>query len=236
MQNKGSHPRTLLKTVQRNLDSLQLYGSKIVVAVSGGPDSMATLHVLSLLRKEFNLALVAHGVNHGLRPEAASELDLVENFCEQIQVPFTRSSVKIEGDHGIQDKARKLRYAELKKTRSNLNFDLIATGHNYDDRAETVLFRLLRGNPIASFDVLRPLDVGQMLLRPIVNASRRDVMLHIERWDIPYATDPSNATTKYARNRLRNEVIPYLTQISPNLIDHLNNLANESRDLSKESV
>jgi tRNA(Ile)-lysidine synthase len=221
-----SHPRTLLKTIRRTLVDNKVHDRKILVALSGGPDSTALVHALSLLRAGLGLEIAAFGVNHGLRPEARAELDKARESCKVFGVPFSQTTVKIEGDSAIQEKARDLRYAALRAEKERLGYDLIATAHHADDRAETVLFRLLRGGKPPALSVLPELKNG--LLRPMVRATKADVLLHLSRWEIEFSTDPSNLTDKYARNKLRHDLIPHLLEYSPNLVKHLNDLADWS--------
>jgi len=105
----------------------------------------------------------------------------------------------------------------------------IATGHHADDRAETVLIRLLRGSGPTGLGVLTP--CAPMLTRPLVRARRADVMAHIERHQIPYAVDPSNQDTRFLRTRVRHEVLPLLTELSPRIVEHLCALADAAASL-----
>ena len=143
-----SHPPTLLTLATRTLSEecgLER-GERILVAVSGGPDSMALLDVLARLGPKLGFDIVAHGVDHGLRPEAAAELDLAERNAAQLGVPFARTKVALKSGGNLQARARAVRYAALEEAASAHSATLIATAHHADDRAETVLLRLLRGS------------------------------------------------------------------------------------------
>jgi tRNA(Ile)-lysidine synthase len=215
-----SHPPSLLTIAERTLKKHAPQG-KILVAVSGGPDSMALLHVLAKLGR----AAHAHGVDHGLRPEASSELDQAEAFAERLAVPFTRTRLSLEPGANVQARAREARYAALRDAAVKAGAELIATAHHAADRAETVLLRLLRGAGPGGLAVLPPR--AEDLLRPLIGATRPDILAHIERHAIPFSTDPSNTDRRYLRARVRTELMPLLVELSPGVVAHLCALADQ---------
>ena len=222
-----SHPPTLITSTRRTLrEECELgRGSRLLLAVSGGGDSTALLHVLCLLREELELELSAHGVDHGLRPEAAAELDLVGQLARRLDVPFSRSTVRLPPGGNLQARARSARYAALSAARELARATLIATAHHADDRAETVLLRLLRGTRPRGLSVLPPRDRG--LVRPLIRARRSDVLAHLKRHELAFASDPSNLDRRFLRVRVRTELMPLLEQLSPAIVAHLNALADE---------
>jgi tRNA(Ile)-lysidine synthase len=226
---KRSHPPALRNTVKKTLSKLPtIKNSHIILGVSGGSDSMALLHVMSTLRNDFNFRLTVVGVNHNLRIEASSELDLVEDFCKKLNVDFYRKDIYLNGSNNIQSRARDERYKAIRKVKEELGADFIATAHHSNDRAETVLIRILRGTSVKGLSVLEPLN-GE-LLRPMIYAKKRDVMIHIERKKIQYAEDPSNKKVeKYLRSKIRYEILPELEKINPNVIDSLCELAESAK-------
>lgn len=211
-------------------------GTPLLVAVSGGPDSMALLSALARLAPSFGLALEAHGVDHGLRPEAGHELDLAETFATSIGVPFDRTRVVLTPGSNVQARARTLRWHAL-ATAARRRGAAIATAHHADDRAETVLMRLLRGAGALGLGVLPPqakapgshaeAAEAPLVVRPILRARRKDVLLHLERHGVPCATDPSNVDPRYLRTRVRRDVLPLLAELDPNVVRHLEALADE---------
>lgn len=223
-----SHPKTLIKHVEGELSRLELSGARLLVALSGGPDSMALLHVLSRLRERFNLELFAHGVDHGLRPEAVAELELARALCELVQVPLSRSRLELERGGNLQARAREARYAELEFYARKYNA-IICTAHHADDRAETLLLRLLRGASLGGLGVLprRQVVAGVERLRLMLTASRADVLLHVERHGLKVARDPSNTDPRFMRVRVRQELLPLLEELSPGITRHLNLLADQ---------
>lgn len=220
-----SHPPSLSTIVRRTLlEECGPLGSRaILAAVSGGGDSQAMLSVLARLAGKLGFTLRAHGVDHGLRPEAAGELDLAQALAERLGVPFVRSRLALARGGNLQARARDARYAVLREAAAE-DGALIATAHHADDRAETVLLRLLRGAGPRGLAVLAPR--AQDVIRPLIRASKRDVLLHLQRHDLAFAEDPSNRDAAFLRVRVRREAMPLLQQLSPQIVRHLNALAD----------
>jgi tRNA(Ile)-lysidine synthase len=222
-----SHPPTLLTLASRTIEDAELWrrGDLVLAAVSGGGDSTALLHVLALLRKKLGHEVVAHGVDHGLRAEATAELDLAEQVARSLQVPMTRSHLDVAPGGNLQARAREGRSKALRAEAARVGAKVIATGHHADDRAETVLLRMLRGAGPRGLAVLPP-RAGD-LVRPLVGARRRDVLAHLVRHELPYASDPSNADPRFLRVRVRHELLPLLERLSPGIVGHLTALADQ---------
>lgn len=209
----------------------------LLVAVSGGPDSMALLHVLARLAPELALTIVAHGVDHGLRPEAAAELDRAATFAEGLGVRFERTCLSVEAGGNLQARAREARFRALDVAATASGASAVATAHHADDRAETFLIRLLRGAGKTGLAVLPALheDGRRKLVRPFLRARRDDIVRHVDRHRIPYATDPSNADPRYLRTRVRAEVLPLLATLDPQIVDHIGALADELGETKAEA-
>lgn len=230
-----SHPpslRTLVSGVLRR-DCALPQTSKIGVAVSGGPDSMALLHVLANLRRTLGFELCALSVDHGLRPEAGQELQVVEAFCQELSVPFCRIALSLKDGGNLQERARDARYEALwRKAREHAGEQVfLATAHHKDDRAETVLLRVLRGTSLPGLAVL-PAREGA-LLRPMIRATRAEVESYLQRHKIAFCEDPSNQQTRFLRVRVRHEILPLLRELNPGVVDHLATLAEEAEELSR---
>jgi len=221
-----SHPPTLITLVARALreDCAVTRGSRLLLALSGGGDSMALLHVLSLLSKKQGFALVAHGVDHGLRAEAPAELDRAQAQCTRLGVSFSRSVLSLEGGGNLQARARDARRAALLAAAASHQAQLIATAHHADDRAETVLLRLLRGAGPRGLGVL-PAQTG-IWIRPQYRARKADIQAHLARHGLDFAEDPSNHNRRFQRTRVRYELMPLLEQLSPQVVSHLCALAD----------
>jgi tRNA(Ile)-lysidine synthase len=232
---KGSHPPTLLRIAQRTIANEQLFTKDdcVLVAVSGGPDSMALLHVLARLSEAAGVRLAAHGIDHGLRTEAAEELELARALSEKLGVPFSTTRIAVDPGPNLMARAREARHSALKRAlesfvrgeRTEPERGRIATAHHADDRAETLLMRLLRGTGPAGIAVLPP-RAGH-LVRPLIRARKSDILAHLERHHIAFATDPTNRDPRFLRNRVRVELLPGMVALSPRIVDHLCSLADD---------
>jgi tRNA(Ile)-lysidine synthase len=191
---------------------------------------MALLHVLAKLRERVAFGLFAHGVDHGLRVEAAGELDLAETFARSLDVPFARTQLAVAPGGNLQARARSARWNALQRAARANAADRIATGHHADDRAETVLMRLLRASHVAGLAVLPPRD-GERI-RPMLGARRADIDAHIARHGVPYAVDPSNSDPRFLRVRVRKELVPLLERLSPRIVEHMCALADDAAGAS----
>ena len=226
-----SHPPTLETLARRLLidERLVARGDLVLVAVSGGPDSLALLHVLTRLRARLGLRLSAHGVDHGLREEASAELDIAAGLARDLEVTFGRTRCEVAPGGNLLARAREARLHALRAAARASGAQVIATAHHADDRAETVLLRLLQGSGWQGLGCLPPRS-GEMI-RPLLSARKRDILAHLARHQISFASDPSNQDARFLRTRVRREVMPLLEVLSPKIIEHLNALAD---DLARE--
>ncbi|HEY6561234.1 MAG TPA: tRNA lysidine(34) synthetase TilS [Polyangiaceae bacterium] len=221
-----SHPPTLLTLVRRTLkeECGVRPGEHILLAVSGGSDSTALLHALARLAPRLELRVSAHAVNHGLRPEAAREIEQAQALATRLGVPFAATRVHVELEGNLQAQARKARYAALRRAMLETGADYVATAHHADDRGETVLMRLLRGAGPRGLCVL-PARSG-FLLRPMMRVRKTAVQAHLTRHHLTFARDPSNEDSRFLRTRVRRELLPLLESMAPAIVDHLNMLAD----------
>ncbi len=236
-----SHPPTLFKIAERTLadEGVLVPGDCVVCAVSGGPDSMALLHVLAKLASRRRVHLAAHAVDHGLRAAATEELAIAERMASDLGVSFSSTRVQVRPGANLMARARDARYQALdaalsawsakkgKKEPDDRCF--IATGHHADDRAETVLMRLLRGTGPGGGAGRPPRSDRHK--RPLVRARRSDVIAHVDRHRIPHAHDPTNRDPRFLRTRARLEVMPLLERLSPRIVEHLCDLADATCEL-----
>jgi tRNA(Ile)-lysidine synthase len=240
---RRSHPPSLLSLASRTIADERLFsgGDRVLVAVSGGPDSMALLHVLARLAPKLQIEVRACGIDHGLRSAAKEELALAARFAADLGVPFTTVPIALAPGGNLMARARDARYGALRRVldawsaepgTSELSSASIATGHHADDRAETVVLRLLRGAGPTGLGVLAPR--APWLTRPLIRARRVDILTHIERHAVPYAEDPSNRDTRFLRTRVRHEVLPLLAELSPRIVEHLCALADAASMISVE--
>ena len=224
----------LEKKVYNNILEKQLIkdGDKIVVAVSGGPDSMCMLNVLKNIKKESKLTYnlyVAH-INHLLREEANSEEQFVKEFCKKFDIPFFSKRYDIkkiaeEKKIGTEEAGRIARYTFfdeiLEKTASNK----IAIAHNKNDKIETIIMKVLRGSGITGLRGIEEKN-EEKYIRPILNIERKDIEKYCEELKLEPRIDKTNFENIYTRNKIRNIVIPYIQQeFNPNIIDTINRLS-----------
>jgi tRNA(Ile)-lysidine synthase len=224
---RRTHPPALLRRTGRTLreETPVREGDRVVVAVSGGRDSMALLHVLALLAERMGLVLHAHGVDHGLRPEAARELDVAEQLAQELGVPFSRSRLAVPAGGNLQMRARLARYAALDRVADGLGARWVATAHHADDRAETLLMQLLRGSRPRALAVLPAWT--ERRLRPFVRSQRAAITRHLLRHGIAHSDDPSNQNRRFLRVRVREELLPLMEELVPGVVEHLNHVADE---------
>jgi tRNA(Ile)-lysidine synthase len=225
-----SHPPALLRRTARTLreETPLCRGDGVLVAVSGGGDSTALLHVLARLAPELGIQLWAHGVDHGLRAEAAAELDLAERLARELGVPFSRSQLALADGGNLQARAREARYAALDAACQRVGARWVATAHHADDRAETLLLRILRGTGPRGLAVLPAATTRR--LRPLIRSPKSAILQHLTRHGLSHASDPSNHQPRFMRTRVRHELMPLMEQLAPGVSARLNLLADEWTD------
>jgi tRNA(Ile)-lysidine synthase len=220
---------------------------RVVVGVSGGPDSLCLLDVLHALAADFSLTLHVAHLNHGLRPEAAAEVEFVRAEAEKRGLAFhteiadTRAYARMH-KQSIEEAARNLRYSFLARTALAVNAPVIAVAHTADDQAETVLMHFLRGSGLSGLRGMLPkMEVGRWrlevggaalqpptsnlqppasnlhLIRPLLAISRAEVEAYCVEHELHPVRDATNLDTTFFRNRLRHELLPQLAMYNPNI-------------------
>jgi len=206
-------------------------GERVLVAVSGGPDSTALLHGLQHLASRLPIQLVAAVVDHGLRSESAAEAALVAERCRAIGVDCEILKVDVKAARrphvSLQEAARNVRLLVLQETAARLGCGRVALGHNADDQAETLLFRILRGTGVSGLAGI-PYQRG-VLIRPLLDVRRKAIMAFLTKRRIPFVEDPSNANRHYTRVRIRLDLLPLLSHENPRLVEALLSLAQDAR-------
>jgi tRNA(Ile)-lysidine synthase len=212
----------------------------VLLAVSGGMDSMVMLHVISRLRERFDVQIVLVHVNHQLRGEESME---DEQFVREMSVAYGISFhcervdvISYADEHGLskQIAARQLRYACFERVRQQVGAHVVATAHHADDNAETVLLNILRGTGIhglAGIPLKR--EIG-CIIRPLLFATRQEIEMYAIENNIKYRTDSSNMSLVYRRNLLRHTILPPLVKRTPHIVETLNIVANTMRDVSEK--
>ncbi len=212
-------------------------GDQLLVAVSGGPDSVALLSVLTELAGPRDLKLRVLHINHGLRgAEAEEDAEFVATLCERLGVPLSvervcvLDSVGSRGSRSLQEAAREARYAALRRTAELAGAKLIALGHQADDQAETVLMWMLRGCGARGLSGMPMLREG-VYIRPLLHVRRAQILAYLDARGLPYRADSSNASLRYVRNRIRQEVLPVLERLNPAIVRVL---CRQARILAEE--
>ncbi len=207
-----------------NLELISRYnmlppGSRVLCAVSGGADSMCLLHLLWSRREELGIALAAAHYEHGLRgEESLRDADFVAGWCREkgIRCVTEHGDVRAYAEQrgmGLEEAARELRYAFLARTAEELCCDRIATAHNADDNAETLLLHLTRGSGGKGLGGIPP--VRGAIVRPLLHCTRAEIAAYLEQNAVPHVEDSSNGRDDFARNRLRHQVMPVLRELNP---------------------
>ncbi len=209
-------------------------GSKVLCAVSGGADSVCLLHLLS---QREDISLLAAHFNHQLRgKEADRDEQFVRELCEKWSIPLTvgRGDVKAfarQEKRSIEEAARTLRYAFLFQQAEAKGCDKIATAHNADDNAETMLLSLIRGTGITGLTGI-PFR-RENIVRPLLSMTRCEILSYLEEHQIPHREDSSNRDETYARNKLRAKVMPVLRGLNFRAVEHMARTAAQLAEIDR---
>lgn len=214
----------LLQRIRRTVKRYEMLrpGDRVLVAVSGGPDSVALLGALVALAPELGVSVCAAHLNHGLRGEEAQrDQRCAEEVAARLDV---QCIVGHCGDlpHGpnLEARARQRRYAFLTAAAAAQGCTKIATGHTRDDQAETMLMRLLRGAGADGLACIRALRDG-LIVRPLIECARAEVLEFLRAHHLPFCEDSSNQDRRFLRNRVRHEIMPLLQSINPAAVRNL---------------
>ena len=201
-------------------------GENIVAACSGGPDSLALVHVLADLSSDAGFQLFVAHVNHGLRgQDSDQDADVVRDFCAELSLPFFCGHIDVRGEirrcgGSLEEVARELRYEKLRRIAADVGGAWIATGHHRDDQAETLLLNLLRGSGSRGLGAMRPRRGD--VIRPLLCLNRAEILQYCEEARLLPRHDASNDAPDFCRNRLRHDLIPRLQrEFNPSLTDVL---------------
>ena len=201
---------------------IQKYGlidkkDKILLAFSGGPDSVYMLEQFLNIKDEYELTLHLAYVNHNLREDVYKDISFVKKIANKYNIGYTILDIYM--DKFSENLARELRYEKLEELKRNLGYNKIATGHNKTDNAETIIFRIIRGTSIDGIKGISP-KRGD-IIRPILYLTKKEILMRVNN---EYIIDSTNLENNYSRNKIRNQIFPIFQDINNGFIDNIINL------------
>ena len=207
----------IIEKVRNTIDKYGLIknGDRIIVGVSGGPDSVALIYILNALKKALGVKLCIAHLDHGLRVNSKGDARFVKELAEKLSIPFYCKRIdikKLPGKLSIEEKARNARLKFLLDSASRFNVNRIAIAHNFDDQAETVLMRIIRGTGLQGLSGMLPIRrMGNVhVIRPLLMVKRKEIENFLKRKRIRFCIDESNLSKIYFRNKIRHSLLPYL--------------------------
>ncbi len=229
--------RTDCDFLKKVKDTIRLYHmvqshDSILIAVSGGPDSVALLYALHHLSSHFTLKLGVAHINHQLRAEDA-EMDeqFVQSLARQMDLPFYLKKCDVRhyaktNRLSLEDAARKVRYDFFFHTLQKNSYSRIATAHHLDDNAELILMNLLRGSGKSGISGIPPVR-RKIIIRPLIRISKKEILTFLSENSLPYRLDQTNQDVSFTRNRIRHRLIPELQSgYNPKIMEALNRMSS----------
>lgn len=212
-------------------------GDKIILGVSGGPDSISMLVLLNELKEKLNFEIVVAHINHCIRENAKIDEEYVKNFCEKLNVKFYALHAQVldiakQEKRGVEETGRKVRYEFFNEILEKENAKKIAIAHNKNDNCETIIMNIMRGSGIVG---LKGIEAKQgIYIRPLIEISRDEIEDFCEKENLNPRHDESNDENEYTRNKIRNIVIPFIkNEFNPNIVQSLTNLSEIAREQEK---
>lgn len=212
-------------------------GDKIVLGVSGGPDSISMLNILNEIKDEYNFEIYVAHINHMIREEAEDDEKYVQNYCKKngiesfikrIDVQQIANTKKI----GTEEAGRKVRYEFFEEVIEKVGANKIAVAHNKNDKIETIIMNLLRGSGLSGLKGIEPIRDNKYI-RPLIECDRSEIEKYCEDYKLNPRIDKTNFENEYTRNKIRNIVIPYIKQeFNPNIIETMDRLSQVATDES----
>ncbi len=231
-------PRSLVRQLADLAHRTGLFesGDRLLIAVSGGPDSVALLSLLSELAPSWRLELSVVHINHGLRGrESDEDARFVVDLCQQLGVPVKvepvplTTTVRLREGRSLQEVAREARYAAMRRLAQALGVGRVALGHQADDQAETVLMWMLRGAGAKGLGGIPPVR-EEVFIRPLLDIRRSAILSYLEGKGLAFREDSSNTNPAYLRNRIRHELLPTLLRWNPAIVELLGRQADILRE------
>ena len=214
----------------------------VVIGCSGGPDSMALMHILMNFRKNMNLSLICAHVNHKIRVESDKEMEWLQDFCEKNDIIFEGMCINNYGDDNFHNEARNIRYNFFESLVEKYSAKYLMTAHHGDDLIETVLMRIVRGSTLNGYSGFKKVVEREnySIIRPLVFVTKDEILAYDSKNNIDYAIDKSNFSPKYTRNRYRKIVLPFLKKEDKNVhlkfLKYSEMLSKYDEYLEKEAI
>lgn len=234
---------------QKVLDTIRKYklienGDKIVLGVSGGPDSITMLDILRQLREGLEFEIVVAHINHMIREEAIEDEKYVQEYCKKNNIECYIKRIDVEKiantkKIGTEEAGRKVRYEFFEEILQKTGSNKIGIAHNKNDKIETIIMHILRGSGISGLKGIEP-KRDNKYIRPLIECERSEIEQYCEENKLEPRIDKTNFENEYTRNKIRNIVIPYIKkEFNPNIIETMNRLSEliteEDNYLEKET-
>lgn len=213
------------------INSLVDKQDQVILGVSGGPDSVAMLHLLKKISRELKIKLHVAHFDHKLRSDSQKDREFVQNLACKLGLPFSyleKEIKKVNNKGSIEEIARNERLKFFFAVAHKIKAKKIALAHNLDDQAETVLMRILRGSGLYGLSAMSPKrKVSKyLLIRPLIGIRRKEIEAYLKKKGLKYRRDYTNDEDTYFRNRIRNNLLPLLEEkYNPNIKELLSNMA-----------
>ena len=205
-------------------------GDNIVIGVSGGTDSICLLHVLNSLREKLGIKIYVAHINHMIREEADLETEYVSDFCKELGIECYVKKIDVQdfaktNKIGTEEAGRNIRYEFFDEILKKVGANKIATAHNNNDKAETVLLNILRGSGASGLKGIEPIRDNKYI-RPLIETNREDIEEYCKQNNLKPKIDKTNLESIYKRNKIRNDLIPYIQkEFNPNIVKTINRLS-----------
>lgn len=224
------------------IDTIKRYnliqsGDKLVLGVSGGPDSISMLNILNEIKEEWQFQIYVAHINHMIRKEADDDEIYVQQYCEKNNIPFFVKRVNVQEianieKIGTEEAGRNIRYEFFEEILQKVGANRIAIAHNKNDKIETIVMNLLRGSGLSGLKGIEPIR-EQKIIRPLIECERKEIERYCEQYKLEPRIDKTNFENDYTRNKIRNIVIPYIkNEFNPNIIETMDRLSQVATEES----
>ena len=212
-------------------------GDRIVLGVSGGPDSISMLHILNEIKEEYKFEIYVAHINHMIREEAVEDEKYVQDYCQKNKIECYVKRIDVQqvannNKIGTEEAGRNIRYEFFEEVLQKVGANKIAIAHNKNDKIETIIMNLFRGSGLSGLKGIEPIR-NNKYIRPLIECEREEIEQYCEQCQLNPRIDKTNFENDYTRNKIRNIVIPYIQkEFNPNLIQTMDRLSQVATDES----